>query len=44
VFAASAGLAQDEISPVPDLTGEFPGTRGEEDDWFGYEAPLKFGL
>ena len=40
----SSGFAQDEISPVPDLTGEFPGTRGEEDDWFGYEAPLQFGI
>lgn len=36
--------AQDEIVPVPDLTGEFPGTRGQEDDWFGYEAPLQFGF
>lgn len=36
--------SQDEIVPVPDLTGQFPGTAGEEDDWFGYEAPLQFGF
>lgn len=43
-IAPSQTPAQDEIVPVPDLTGEFPGTRGEEDDWFGYESPLQFGF